>query len=135
MTTKGQESSPTSESVVTDEGSGINGVGDTMDENDKDTADMTKLGKKKQQSKNGSGYTSLEPHNQDVLLGRGKPVSIIQLSEGRFSIAIATSILIPMLHCVFNAFYFSTVSFSVLFMSDSIPSRKSTHAKSNTILS
>jgi hypothetical protein len=87
MMTEGQETSPAaSESVVTDESGGMNIARDdtrNSNENDEeDKADMTNLAKKQQQSKKGSGYTSMEPHDQDVLLGRGKPVSTLQGYDG-----------------------------------------------------
>lgn len=77
MTTKGQETSPTS--VVTDETNNGSSMPEAVNENDDDEiAPMPTLSKKKRHSKQGSGYSSKDPHDQDVLLGRGKPVSLLR---------------------------------------------------------
>ncbi|KAG7353612.1 hypothetical protein IV203_002967 [Nitzschia inconspicua] len=68
-----QETSPTS--VMVEEGDaslrGETGENEANDDDDSSAALSKQRGGK---SKKASGYTSKEPHEQDVLLGRGKPV-------------------------------------------------------------
>jgi hypothetical protein len=79
MPKSGQETSPTS--VMAEEGKG--GAVDVAvldDEGNDDDLSATMSKPKGGKSTTASGYTSKEPHDQDVLLGRGKPVSLFPIS-------------------------------------------------------
>lgn len=75
MAKQGQDTSPTS--VLQEEGSGtlLEVAFDGVEGSD-DYQDGTTRRKVPGKSKKASGYTSKEPHEEDVLLGRGKPVSV-----------------------------------------------------------
>jgi hypothetical protein len=117
MTIKEEETSPIPESV---ESRAINGSEYNVNENDEiDTVDMAKLAKKQLYSKEGSGYTSTEPNDQDVLLGRGKPVSTIYQRNGdnnnisKWNLQ-HNHILTPLCFLCLHSFFFGTPNFCFL---------------------